>query len=75
MGRHLALVLPGGAGGPYTAPLLVPSLAVEEAGARLMSFLIPSFGPEASSERTPSSSTPSSPSVSSRSWQSDARPG
>ena len=45
MGRHLALVLPGGAGGPYTAPLLVPSLAVEEAGAEVNVVPYPEFRP------------------------------
>lgn len=45
MGRHLALVLPGGGAGPYTAPLLVPSLAVEELGAEVKVVPYPEFRP------------------------------
>ncbi|TML36735.1 MAG: hypothetical protein E6G27_18680 [Actinobacteria bacterium] len=45
MGVHLALVLPGGAGGPYTAPLLVPSLALEETGALVEVVRYPDFRP------------------------------
>lgn len=45
MSSHLALVLPGGAAGPYTAPLLIPSLALEEAGARVEVVPYPSFRP------------------------------
>lgn len=45
MGAHLALVLPGGAAGPYTAPLLVPSLAVEELGAEVKVVPYPEFRP------------------------------
>ena len=46
MGRHLALVLPGGAAGsPYTAPLLIPWLAVEEAGAEVKIVPYPEFRP------------------------------
>lgn len=46
MGRHLALVLPGGEAGPYTAPLLLPSLAVEEAGAQVKVVAYPEFRPK-----------------------------
>lgn len=45
MGAHLALVLPGGAAGPYTAPLLLPSLAVEELGAEVKVVPYPEFRP------------------------------
>ena len=43
---HLGLVLPGGNGGPYTAPLLVPSLALEEQGARVEVVAYPDFRPK-----------------------------
>jgi pimeloyl-ACP methyl ester carboxylesterase len=46
MGCHIALVLPGGAAGPYTAPLLVPSLAVEETGAQVKVVPYPEFRPQ-----------------------------
>jgi hypothetical protein len=43
--RHLALVLPGAGAGPYTAPLLVPSLALEEVGAEVEVVPYPDFRP------------------------------
>src|SRR5437899_10780151 len=46
MGAHLALVLPGGAGGPYTAPSLVPSLALEEIWAVVAVVRYPDFRPQ-----------------------------
>ncbi len=46
MGRHIALVLPGGAAGPYTAPLLVPLLALEEVGAEVKVVPYPEFRPQ-----------------------------
>ena len=45
MSRHLALVLPGGGAGPYTAPLLIPSLALEEVGAVVEVVEYPDFRP------------------------------
>jgi hypothetical protein len=42
---HLGLVLPGGNAGPYTAPLLIPSLALEEVGARVEVVEYPDFRP------------------------------
>ena len=35
MSGHLGLVLPGGGAGPYTAPLLLPTLALEQVGAQV----------------------------------------
>jgi hypothetical protein len=46
MGRYVALVLPGGRGGAYTAPLLVPVLAVKELGAEVKVVPYPEFRPE-----------------------------
>jgi len=43
---HLALVLQGGGAGPYTAPLLLPSLALEETGARVEVVAYPEFRPQ-----------------------------
>ena len=45
MGGHIAVVLPGAANGPYAAPLLVPLLAVEEAGGRVEVVTYPEFRP------------------------------
>jgi hypothetical protein len=45
MGRPIGLVLPGGWAGPYTASSLVPSLAVEEAGAGVKVVPYPEFRP------------------------------
>jgi hypothetical protein len=46
MSDHLALVLQGGGAGPYTAPLLIPSLALEEIGARVEVVAYPEFRPK-----------------------------
>jgi hypothetical protein len=46
MSDHLALVLQGGGAGPYTAPLLIPSLALEETGARVEVVPYPEFRPK-----------------------------
>ena len=51
MGRHIALVLPGAAAGPYTAPLLVPLLAAEEAGAQVEVVTYPEFRPRSLERR------------------------
>ncbi len=45
MPNHLALVLQGGGAGPYTAPILIPSLALEEIGARVEVVAYPEFRP------------------------------
>src|SRR5437762_11054568 len=45
MGDHLGLVLPGGNAGPYTAPLLIPWLALEETGAKVAVVDYPDFRP------------------------------
>jgi pimeloyl-ACP methyl ester carboxylesterase len=45
MSEHLALVLQGGGAGPYTAPLLIPSLALEEIGAKVEVVPYPDFRP------------------------------
>jgi len=46
MSDHLALILQGGGAGPYTAPLLIPSLALAETGARVEVVAYPEFRPE-----------------------------
>ena len=43
---HLGLVLPGGNAGPYTAPLLLPALALEEVGAQVEVVEYPNFRPD-----------------------------
>lgn len=45
MSGHLALVLQGGGAGPYTAPILVPSLALEESGAKVVVVPYPEVRP------------------------------
>ena len=45
MSGHLALVLPGGGAGPYTAPLLLPTLAAEQLGAQVEVVPYPAFRP------------------------------
>ena len=45
VGAHLALVLPGGNADRYTAPVLIPSLALEEVGAQLEVVPYPDFRP------------------------------
>jgi hypothetical protein len=42
---HLALVLQGAGGGPYTAPVFVPSLALREIGAQVEIVPYPDFRP------------------------------
>jgi hypothetical protein len=42
---HLALVLQGGNAGPYTAPVLLPSLALAELGAQVEVVPYPEFRP------------------------------
>lgn len=42
---HLGLVLPGGNAGPNTAPLLIPSLALEEVGAHVEVVEYPDLRP------------------------------
>lgn len=46
MSDHLALVLQGGGAGPWTAPILIPSLALEEVGATVEVVPYPEFRPE-----------------------------
>lgn len=43
---HLGLMLPGGNAGPYTAPLLIPSLALEDVGAQVEVVEYPDFRPQ-----------------------------
>lgn len=43
---RLALVLQGGGAGPWTAPILIPSLAMEEVGATVEVVPYPAFRPE-----------------------------
>ena len=43
---HLGLVLPGGNAGPYTAPLLIPTLALEERGAHVEVVAYPGHRPK-----------------------------
>ena len=45
LGCHVALVFPGGVAGPYTVPLLVPSLAVEETVAQVKVVRYPELRP------------------------------